>query len=180
MNDVKNKNQDAENSQATHLPVGAHPNIGCVQSGTLKDLGSAWCKAKLEMGSSVAFDKKNPHLRSEYASLSAILNKVNPIFAKHNLAVLQMPQSGDLMTQLVHSPSGQYLFFKTPLINPKGDMQGYGAAVTYARKYALISLCGMSGDEDCDGESIKIEKSGGRYAGPYKQKNKGAGKEDTF
>ena len=173
MTGIKIENQDAPNAQLTD-------HRGCVQSGTLNDLGSAWCKAKLEMGSSVALDKKNPHLRSEYASLSAILNKVNPIFAKHNLALLQMPQSGDLMTQLIHSPSGQYVFFKTPLINPKGDMQGYGAAVTYARKYALISLCGVSGDEDCDGESIKNEANKSSYAGPYKNNKKQPPPQEDF
>ena len=171
MSGIKIENQDAPNAQVTD-----HRDRGCVQSGTLKDLGGAWCKAKLEMGSSVALDKKNPHLRSEYASLSAILNKGNPIFAKHNLTVLQMPGYGDLMTQLIHSPSGQFVVFRTPLINPKGDMQGYGAAVTYARKYALISLCGVSGDEDCDGESIKNEanksNSTSNYAGPYKNNKK--------
>ena len=173
MTGIKIENQDAPNAQVTD-----HRDRGCVQSGTLKDLGSAWCKAKLEMGSSVAFDKKNPHLRSEYASLSAILNKVNPVFAKHNLAVLQMPGYGDLMTQLIHSPSGQFVVFRTPLINPKGDMQGYGAAVTYARKYALISLCGVSGDEDCDGESIKNEANKSNYAGPYKNKKQSPPQEE--
>ena len=66
---------------------------------------------------------------------------------------MQMPEMDKLITRVGHS-SGQWLEIETPLFigEPKGmsRMQAYGNAVTYARKYALVSLFGI-GQEDNDG-----------------------------
>jgi hypothetical protein len=54
--------------------------------------------------------------------------------------------------------TGQYITGIAPLVNPKGDMQGFGAAMTYAKRTLLMALTGgFSGEADDDGDSVKVE-----------------------
>ena len=52
--------------------------------------------------------------------------------------------------------SGQYITGICPLVNPKGDMQGFGAATTYAKRTLLMALVGgFSGEADDDGQAVQ-------------------------
>ena len=56
--------------------------------------------------------------------------------------------------------TGQYITGISPLVNPKGDMQGFGAAMTYAKRTLLMALTGgFSGEADDDGDSVKVESA---------------------
>lgn len=94
----------------------------------------------------------NPMFRSNYTTVTSVLDVVRPAY-KEGLSIMQMPESDTLITRVGHS-SGQWLEIETPLFvgEPKGlsRMQAYGNAVTYARRYALVSLFGI-GQEDNDG-----------------------------
>lgn len=94
----------------------------------------------------------NPMFRSNYTTVTSVLDVVRPAY-KEGLSIMQMPESDKLITRVGHS-SGQWLEIETPLFvgEPKGlsRMQAYGNAVTYARRYALVSLFGI-GQEDNDG-----------------------------
>ena len=74
-----------------------------------KDLFAALIKAQAAMGCAVK-DSKNPHFRSSYASLSAVIDAVIPVLNEHGVGVLQMPHLDEtqvqLTTVLLHS-SGQ-------------------------------------------------------------------------
>ena len=107
---------------------------------------------------SVAFDAKNPHFKSRYASLAAIHKVITPILVKHGLAVLQFPISDDgragCVTRIVHSSGESFEYpFTVPLA--KNDPQGACAAVTYARRYGLSGALGLVTEEDGDGESAQ-------------------------
>jgi len=94
----------------------------------------------------------NPMFRSNYTTVTSVLEVIKPVY-KENISIMQMPEMDKLITRVGHS-SGQWLEIETPLFigEPKGmsRMQAYGNAVTYARKYALVSLFGI-GQEDNDG-----------------------------
>jgi hypothetical protein len=105
------------------------------------------------------FDSLNPHLKSRYASLAAVRNAVIPPLAANGLAVVQdcrtTPVGVSVTTHLLHS-SGQRMTFG-PLEIPasKLDAQGFGAAETYARRFALLGVGCVAGEKDDDMERIE-------------------------
>jgi len=58
-----------------------------------------------------------------------------------------------LMTKLVHGESGQWQSSLMVMPLPKNDPQGYGSALTYARRYGLATLVGLVSETDDDGEA---------------------------
>jgi hypothetical protein len=123
-------------------------------SNELNELATALAKAQAEM-KNPGFDSTNPHFRNKFASLAAVRNAVVPILAKFGLSVVQdltTSDKGEILcrTVLLHS-SGQSLILG-PLALPatKTDAQGYGSAATYARRYSLMAVAGVVGDDDDD------------------------------
>ena len=116
-------------------------------------IGAALAKAQAEM-SNPKFDKTNPHFKNKFASLAAVRDAVIPVLAKYGIACLQdlknVAGGVGCTTVLLHS-SGQSLTFG-PLEMPvsKNDAQGFGSAATYARRYHLMAVANVVGDEDDD------------------------------
>ena len=117
----------------------------------LNELFSALSKAQ-ESIKNAQKEGYNPMFRSNYTTVTSVLDAVRPAYIM-GISIMQMPESDKLITRVGHS-SGQWLEIETPLFigEPKGmsKMQAYGNAVTYARRYALVSLFGI-GQEDNDG-----------------------------
>ena len=116
-----------------------------------KDLAAALVRAQASMGAAVK-DSKNPHFRSSYASLAAVIHAVVPALNAQGIAVLQMPHIDEevvqLTTTLLHT-SGQMLSstVATPM-GKKQDAQAVGSAITYLRRYALQSIMGLPVEDD--------------------------------
>lgn len=96
-----------------------------------------------------------------YADLSDVLEHVRPVLAKHDLVVTQDTCIEDnrlcVYTHLRHA-SGESLRFG-PLSGPMGNSwQNVGSAITYARRYALLSALGLASGDDDDGQNA------GRFA----------------
>jgi len=108
--------------------------------------------AQAAIGSRVAKDAKNPHFRSDYATLQQVLGQITPHLHEHGLWLTQDvrgAQGGvEVITHIVHS-SGEWAEFE-PLYVPAGknDAQGYGSAITYARRYALMPIFGLAPADD--------------------------------
>lgn len=107
------------------------------------------------------FDATNPHFKSDYLSLSGLLNGIRPTLAKFNLCLSQDVRidSGAkelcIRTSLIHS-SGQKLESseaRFPITNY--TPQGIGSVQTYARRYCALALLGVSGDADDDGQAAQ-------------------------
>lgn len=117
----------------------------------LNELFSALSKAQ-ESIKNAQKEGYNPMFRSNYTTVTSVLDAVRPAYIM-GISIMQMPEMDKLITRVGHS-SGQWLEIETPLFigEPKGmsKMQAYGNAVTYARRYALVSLFGI-GQEDNDG-----------------------------
>lgn len=119
-------------------------------------------------------DKTNPHFKNQYASLDSINSAVLPALCENELVVTQVVEPVDggqvIKTILWHS-SGEKIesFLMLPDIK---DMQKLGAAITYARRYSLSAMLGISADEDDDGNgaaSGKPSKPGCISAGQKKR-----------
>ena len=105
----------------------------------------------------VAYDSANPHFKSKFASYAACCEALRGPLTKQGLALPDfrpglMNGQWVLLGTLRHS-SGEYIQGIAPLLMGKQDMQGFGAAVTYAKRTLLMSLCGgFAGEPDLDGE----------------------------
>jgi len=108
-------------------------------------------------------DGANGHFRSKYPTLNSVLDAVLPIAHKHNFIVLQPPDVANtqagmknvVITRLVHAPTGISEEARIMLGDCAPTMKGMqelGGSITYARRYGLISLCGLQ-DIDDDGET---------------------------
>ncbi len=114
----------------------------------------ALVKARSEMPTLV-FDAANSHFKSKYLTLAGVMEGVSPvlsqngIFATHS-AFRAEDGSPWLRTTLVHV-SGDRVESELPIAG--SNPQQMGSAITYARRYAILGLLGLVGDEDDDGNS---------------------------
>lgn len=89
-----------------------------------------------------------------YADINDVLAEIRPILAENNLFVVQLPEGShdDLyLKTIIGHVSGEFLSFKTPMILEKKNAQGFGSALTYVRRYSLVSALGLETDDD-DGQ----------------------------
>lgn len=97
----------------------------------------------------------NPFFKSKYAGLPSILEVVLPVLHKNGLYLTQSPVTdGDrigIKTMILHTESGESLEGTFTVNLAKNDPQGAGSAITYCRRYALVSMLGLNVDEDDDG-----------------------------
>lgn len=123
-----------------------------LQSPEIKDIATALAKAQSQIENALK-DSKNPHFKSKFASLASVINAVSEQLSANGIAVTQSMLPGQLhmphmvVTTLSHT-SGQWIRSFTPLILTKNDMQGLGSAITYARRYALSAIVGITQEDD--------------------------------
>jgi len=94
----------------------------------------------------------NPHFKSRYADLSACIEAVIDGLNANGIALIQRPQpceSGVMIETLFVHESGESLSGGTLHVPAqKNDPQGYGSALTYARRYSLCAACGIAPEDD--------------------------------
>jgi len=116
-----------------------------------KNIATALAAAQAEMGRALK-NAANPHFKSRYADLASVTEACLPALNRHGIAVIQPTVDDEtgryVKTVLIHGPSGETLECRVPLIVQKNDMQGYGSAVTYARRYGLMSMAGIAPEDD--------------------------------
>lgn len=91
----------------------------------------------------------------KYATLAHIFEVVRPVLAANGLSVTQTCEPGEpntirLTTTLLHS-SGQWMSGTAVLPLANNTPQGYGSAMTYARRYQLAAILGIASEDDDDG-----------------------------
>ena len=106
-------------------------------------------------------DTINPFYKSKYADLASIIDAVKIPLKNNGLSVTQTTQYREsiliLVTTLRHV-SGEEISGEYPVIPLKLDPQGFGSALTYARRYALQSLLMIAAEEDDDGNAASNKK----------------------
>ena len=117
------------------------------------ELIKALIRAKAEF-QPIEKDKINPHFRTKYASLDSVLDAVTPALCKHGLVIVQPLQSGRVLNTHLYHESGEVMTstFELPDVS---DIQKIGSALTYARRYSVCALLGITADEDSDGNAGK-------------------------
>ena len=98
----------------------------------------------------------NPFYKSKYTPLDYLINHIKKVINKHQLFISQSAEMFTdtiiVVTRLFHE-SGQFIETKTGV--PRGtDAQKSGAAITYARRYALSAMFNIASDMDNDGNDV--------------------------
>ena len=106
-------------------------------------------------------DAENSFTNSRYATLHSIMNACRDALLEHGIWLTQYPVSVEanqlgLVTKVVHAETGQWQYSLLTMPLPKNDPQGYGSAMTYARRYGLSALVGIVTENDDDGELAKL------------------------
>src|SRR6266704_1598022 len=116
-------------------------------------LAEALVAAQKELPTAIGRDSQG----YRYTSLDKLIEATRPILNKHGLSITQWPSyvamsdglRPTLMTT-VHHISGESVNERIPLYVTDKSMQGLGAAITYARRYAWAAALGIASEEDTD------------------------------
>jgi hypothetical protein len=124
------------------------------------EMGAAIVAAYSELGH-VAKDGTGNY--GKHATISAVLDAAKPVLAKHDLAVMQTFAESDpgfvsVNTILIHA-DGELWSCGALRMPAPNDPQKVGGAISYARRYALLTaLCLAADDDDAQGASDAIRK----------------------
>ena len=129
---------------------------------------SAFVKAQAAFGPALK-SSSNPHFKSKYADLSACVEAVIDALNANGIALVQKSvhaETGVCIETLFLHESGESMS-SGPLHVPasKQDAQGYGSAMTYARRYSLMAACGIAPEDD-DGNAASRAKPKAEPAKP--------------
>lgn len=114
--------------------------------------------AQLNMGKALK-SASNPHFKSKYADLSSVRDACFPALNANGFAIMQpsgVDEVGEYVETIFLHETGVSFTTRVYLKIGKGDMQGYGSAITYARRYGLLSLSGLAPEDD-DGNAAAAQ-----------------------
>lgn len=98
-------------------------------------------------------DANNPFFKSGYATLSNIIETVEPILMKHGLMITHVMQGNSLLTQIW---DGDKALLESRFDLPvNGDIQKIGSAITYAKRYNITAMLNLNIEDDDDGNGAK-------------------------
>ena len=131
------------------------------KSESIKELATALAKAQGQIKGAVK-DSANPFFKSKYADLASVVEAIRSAFAANGLSYVQSVEPSDkdevrVETTILHS-SGEWIgcgVLALPV--SKVDAQGYGSALTYARRYSLSAATGVAPEDD-DGNAATVAK----------------------
>lgn len=137
-------------------------------------------------------DADNPFFKSKYVPLESVVEAITDIAPKHGISFTQWPLNDEngqvgVSTILMHT-SGEYIEYDPVFMKAeKQTPQGYGALITYIKRYTLSAIFGITSDQDDDGnqssQSQPVEKKTQKQIGrptllaKFKQ---GGGTEEQF
>lgn len=139
----------------------------------MKQIAEALVKA--QKGFSPALKQSNnPHFRSKYADLATCVEAVIDALNDNGIALMQMThecQDGVTVETVFIHASGELLSAgKLHVPAVKHDAQGYGSALTYARRYSLMAACGIAPEDDDGNAAVKTPPRGGVIEAPQQPK----------
>lgn len=95
----------------------------------------------------------NPHFKKNYADLNSILDEVKPLLTDLGLVLTQPIEGGKVKT--VITKDKESIFSEISL--PEGlNAQQLGSAITYFRRYTLLSLLALSTEDDDATEATEL------------------------
>ncbi len=143
-------------------------------SETIGAIAAALAKAQGELSNpekSLSATIRSPFPREgdrtfRYASLASGLDIVRKSLGQHEIATVQttaidQPSGQIKLTTLLAHASGEWISSEWPVcaVSEMAAPHRMGAALTYARRYALFAMVGIAGEDDLDAPDILVEPS---------------------
>jgi hypothetical protein len=117
----------------------------------MKEIASALVKAQREFGPALK-SSTNPHFRSKYADLSACIEAVITALNNQGIYLMQLTEEHEggvkVSTTFIHESGEQLSAGSLFMPAIKQDAQGYGSALSYARRYSLMAACSLATEDD--------------------------------
>lgn len=124
------------------------------KSDSISELAKAFAKTQQEMKQPLK-NAENPFFNSTYVPLENVAQSITDVATKNGLSYSQEPTVIDgvvSVTTLVMHSSGEWIEYEPLRLKPdKNNIQGCGSAITYAKRYALSAIFGITSDKDDDG-----------------------------
>jgi hypothetical protein len=140
---------------------------------TTDTLASAMAQAFAEIDAA-AKGNENPAFKREgkalkYADINAVIEAIKPALINHGLFFTQRPEPHERGVQIetvLHHAGGETLSLGTLFVPADANnAQKFGSALTYARRYALVTAFGVPVEDD-DGNAASAPKAQDRPAPP--------------
>jgi len=126
----------------------------------MQAIAAALVKAQKEFGPALK-TATNPHFRSKYAALDACVEAVIDALNNNGIFLMQYTHPCEdgvtVETMFIHESGEHMSGGKLHVPASKQDPQGYGSALTYARRYSLQAACGIAPEDD-DGNAASKPK----------------------
>lgn len=127
----------------------------------MKQIASALVKAQKNFSPALKAST-NPHFKNKYADLAACVEAVIDSLNANGIYLNQTNHESDngvtVETIFVHESGETFSAGKLHVPADKQNAQGYGSALTYARRYSLIAACGIAPEDDDGNEAAKDKK----------------------
>lgn len=128
----------------------------------MKNIAAALVRAQKAFGPALK-SSTNPHFKSKYADLSACVEAVIEGLNGNGIMLMQPcheTESGvTVETLFIHESGETFSAGKLHVPAAKNDPQGYGSALTYARRYSLMAACGIAPEDDDGNAASKPAKA---------------------
>ena len=116
----------------------------------INEIAAALAKAQGAMDNA-SKDRSNPAFKSKYADLASVRDATSGPLSANGIAVLQAAATTadgvTVETRFVHT-SGQWLACTIGAVPKAYDPQSVGSAITYLRRYGLMSMAGIAPEDD--------------------------------
>jgi len=117
----------------------------------MKNIASALVRAQRGFAPALK-TSTNPHFRSKYVDLAGCIEAVVDALNAAGIALVQRTSEDStgvtVETVFVHESGETLECGKLHVPAAKQDPQGYGSALTYARRYSLMAACGIAPEDD--------------------------------
>lgn len=104
---------------------------------------------------------ENPYFKSKYADLSAVRSVIREPLATNGLSIVQLPRTvdgGAIVTTILMHTSGQFISNDLFMPAGKADPHGLGSAITYARRYSIMSMLALAAEDDDGNAAVESVK----------------------
>lgn len=117
----------------------------------MKNIASALVRAQRGFAPALK-TSTNPHFRSKYVDLAGCIEAVVDALNAAGIALIQRTSEDNtgvtVETVFVHESGEMMECGKLHVPASKQDPQGYGSALTYARRYSLMAAAGIAPEDD--------------------------------
>lgn len=146
----------------------------------MKNIAAAFVKAQAGFAPALK-TSTNPHFKSKYADLAACVEAVIDSLNANGIGLIQRAHEDangvTVETVFIHESGEQIDCGRLHVPAAKNDPQGYGSALTYARRYSLMAACGIAPEDDDGNAATKARQQQTKAERDAEAKRKQRGQE---